>query len=540
MRRSILLAICDFLILSALSLSSGISQYHKPVEHINPTGPSLTASSGEVSPVQTEPSWRSEFAVTNERIQLIKAQKQIDQLAVSEAMLQQKQEQAKRELAQRDANIKSLEDINREIASRHSRLVQKASTDKELIRDIDSIVQDLSTKNKELSSDLTKKSFRIDNLAKLNTNLANENKQLSSTILSKEKQIETLDSRTESLKSGFKDLESVIKNKDQIIQQVKLTTEQIKKDNVALAGSLEKQRERLAKEISERELLADQRNKLKEQMNDVMIRVQEEHQQKKRELAQKDNTLSDTLAELKRKEDELTKLQIKLAKLSQGNGYVWEKYSSSSIKLDVSITEESSLSPKTQTRTGFYPEINIATKSYIVSEFESLGFSWSRITRNQVSKLQIVVGDKSNITAPIRYITETPEVCLIETGSTPSKNAVIPIGYEALLKRGLDDIYLFKKNGNSSELKCYFSVSEPGYVFTKNASSSSTTLSSSPGDFLFTKKGKLIGVFISYSKCYIIPTELQPTQFSSIPVTKTADATYFSEFSSAISELQKK
>ena len=534
MRRSILLAICDFLILSALSLSSGVTQYNNQTVHINSTG---DAESTELVPDKT---WKSEFKVTVEQIQLIKAQKEIERLATNESKLREKQIKTQNEIAKKEENIKALELVNNEMANRNNNLVKKINHDKSLIRNIDTIVQDLSSENKQLSTELNKKLFRIDSLGEINSNLTNLNKQMSENLLAKEKQISVLGERTETLKSSFRELENVIAVKDKTISQIKNSTESILEEKTTLEKMIEEQKHSLNQVSKEKETLQKEHSILKQILNDTQLVIDKERQNKKRELFAKDTQLEDTIDELKRKEDELKRLQLKLAKLSQGNGFVWEKYSGSSVKLDVKIIDTSSSTPKIKTSTGFIPEINIAGTNYLVAEFSSLGLSWNRIIRNQITTLDIIVGEKTHVTSPIKYIKDSPKVCFIQTKVNSSKTDVKTIGYERLLKRGLDDIYLFKRNGNSSELKCYFSSTEPGYVFTKNASSTSTTLSASPGDFLLTKKGLLIGVFVSHSKCYIIPPNLNRNQLAEIPITKPDNDKYYKEFSETIKLLQKK
>ena len=537
MKRSILLAICDFLILSALSLTSGVKQYHNPVEHLNPSGNIELGQQLELTP---DESWKSEFKVTDERIHLIKAQREINRLSDSELKLETEKLTALKDIAQRNENIKALESVNRVMISKNTDLAAKIDHDKALIRNIDSIVQDLSGTNEKLNSELKVKTFRIDNLGQINSELSNVNKQLTGNISAKDKQIEILGDRTNIIKESFSELESVIENKDKILQQVKRASQAIEQENTTLEGRLQTQTAKLAGERVSNETITAQHNALKIQLDEVQLAHTEGLQRKKHELLQKDNTLEDTLREMKRKDDELQRLEIKLAKLSQGNGYVWEKYSSSSVKFSVTIKEDSSMNPRPHIKTGFLPEINVDGQSYLISEFNSLGFGWDKIARNMIHTLEVVVGDKKRINTPIQYLTSNPKICLIPTSSTPSDQAVSTIGYSTLLKRGLDDIYLFKKNGNSSELKCYFSAAEPGFIFTKNASSASTTLSASPGDYLLTKTGKLIGVFVSHSKCYIIPNNLSNKLLSPIPITKDSGSKYFTEFSKTVKLLQKK
>ena len=525
MRRSILLAICDFLILSALSLSSGVTQYHKPAEHAD------VVSDGASTKLVPDKSWKSEFKVTGEQIRLYKAQKEIERLAASESRLKDEQSKAKQELLSREENIKALESINREIQDKNKDLVKKIEHDKSLIRNIDTIVQDLSTKNKELSTDLTKKAFRIDNLCKINSNLSRLNKQMKENINAKEKQVSVLEERTKTLKASFKELESVIADKDKTIQQVKKATDEVMKNNERLVESVEQHRMRLAQVEEQKKQLEDKRIELEKSLNNVKLEVLKEEQKRKHELLIKDVKLSDALDELKR-------LKLKLAKLSQGNGFVWEKYSGSSVKLDVKIVTVSEGKQRTMTSKGYIPEVEIDGDSYLLGEFSSLGFNWDRIVRNKVSELDILIGGKNKVEGPVKCLIKNPSICFIPIKSGLSKNSVKAIGYDALLKRGLDDIYLFKRNGNSSELKCYFSPAEPGYVFTKNAHSSSTTLSASPGDFLFTKKGRLIGVFVTHSKCYILPLELKKEQLSNIPVSKNKNEKYYIDFTKAIKKIR--
>jgi hypothetical protein len=528
MRKSILLAICDFLILSALSLSSGVtSQMQQQRQVVNPTGNEQPKS---LTPDKT---WKTKFKVTDEQIKLLKAQKKINLLSSEQDRIRKEKERVQQELLERTQRIVALKGDNKSILNKNKELLNKVKQDKELIRNIELVVQNLSSQNKNLATNLDEKSSKIKSLSQGNKNLKNLNQQIVQSLNAKKKEIEVLAEKAKTLQATFKDYEQIILTKDKTIVQVKSLMKQIEENNQKLAKDLNMT-------AKQKTLLEKRKRELETRLVDAQIAVQKEQQNRKRALFAKETALKDTLDKLKQKDSELKKLKDKLKKLSVGNGFVWEKYTASSTKIKVNIVDSSGMKPELRSLVAFAPKLDINGQAAFLTEFSSIGLDWSKILRNKITSFELTVGtDAKNVLEPIKYLTDNPKICFVQSPEKGVKNCVKTIGAALLLKRGLDDIYLFKKNGESSKLKCYFSIIDPGFVFT-NSVSSGNTLSAAPGDYLFTKKGQLIGIFVSHSKCYILPNDLSKLHYSTIPINKELGEKYYSKLTEAVKKILKK
>lgn len=476
MRRSILLAICDFLILSALSLSSGIGTGSSQVSQAIVQQPFSDASLDKITEA-----WLDDYKVTDEHIKLVQAQRELESLMNQRETLESQLSDIKVTAAEQE---KQLTQVDKSQQQLKSALDEKSRA----LKTIDSVVKDLSVKNLKLEDNLAQRDEELSILSEQTAEFKTKVSTLEESVEEKESHISSLKQQTGTLKNTF---EKVIADKDK---------------------SLKEEKKRSKEELKKAEDLLEEKHKLE--------------------------------VEKSAKDVELAMLKKELKTLKgEGKEYVWERYHNTATQLDFSITDISGLKPQKKEKSLFFPEITVEGNTYLVGESSVLSLGWDRIQRKKISDLSISIkvdAKKTEKAATMLYYKDLPRLILIPKQAGETEGALKVLGWENLLRRGLEGLYLFKIDGSSSPLNCYYSARSPGYLFTKNASSSSTTLSASPGDFLMTKKGELIGIFTNYSRCYVIPSPLELSNFKRIPLGRSPKEVYYDRFATAVLELQKK
>ncbi len=260
------------------------------------------------------------------------------------------------------------------------------------------------------------------------------------------------------------------------------------------------------------------------------------------------STLSQTNSRLKTVESELTSDALK-------------KYAQSVVKLSFAIRENRLfLSDYTASDLWFSPVISINGKSWIMGYFNSMTGIDKTSGHSRVTQLTYSItnpADKANVKKKLDgsmlVLKNDPRVCLIEVPAL--KKPMKALTFSALKKRGIDDLYLFKSStfGNKSgklDGRCSLNL-EPGkpYLHIRNSTrSTDAILKAEPGDFIISKQGQLVGIVVavevsnfgkkSEAKCFVLPDDLQLSQAKKISLKRQSGEEYYEAFAKAVNKLK--
>jgi len=490
MKRSILIAICDFLILSALSLSTGFKTSPADVAPISSEGLNSRKDITAVDSLEYfETGLWDKYNISQEQLKLISAERSIASLQIKlgarEKQLAEKEEQ----IGNLDKNVKSLE---KEQVSLKKDILEKGA---EITKQKDHI-SELNLKEKQLQGELGKSSESLKSATESMRLMLHDKERLNKRIKNQRDKIDEL------AKKG--DAKSQQKLSTQIVELKKMLTE-----NKQLEDRMKKDAVELAVLKKSNEMLAAERESLKQMLNT------------------KERQISDL-------QKSLTKMGSRSEKFE-----VWDKFSGAIKKIQIQMQHKDDINKRYFDTTYYLPVVDFDAKQYLISNFSSLGLGWSDIAEQSITELKVNISNKDEkggkrILGAIQSLNANPAVCLLPF---KAQQAIKPIGKKALIDRGVQNLFLLKKNGTNGKIECYFSEKYPDYIFTR---SKDRDFYSKPGDYLFTQEGDFIGVFTSFKSCYILPTSLKGFPTTPIPIMKKKNETVYKSFIKAALELKKR
>lgn len=639
MRRSVLIVICDFLILSALSLSTGVGQ--PGTSGGGSQSPTIASSASATKIATTYASF-----VSNEEIELFiertKAKQLADDFRALEIALKEKEQRVKalaqtkksleknaesltKNLSEREKKIKELADVASNLDQERTKLKNTVKAKDQTIQNLDMKTKTLLEEKTKLTATVKNKEATIVDLDKKAKALLVEKTQLTATIQQKEQKIKALDGKTQALlkekselhmivqdkekklgdlnkkalelASQRGNLESLIKNKETQILKLQQQTQTLSNAQSNLSQTVEQkaaqlaQLDKLTKELAEEkkklsrtlkekdnklwelnkniDLLAHEQKKLKTTIKDKEERIDflkksssilvegyaalkdviKDKDQNLEDLRKRNDEIKDSLKFVKTELTEVIdhkKEEIEtLRKQLKGSGYIWEKYRHSAMELFVHIRERSPFADNYLNEKLFLPEILVNGKRFLIGEFDSIGLGWSKIPDGQVLELsyKIVKKDKDakphELTKPIVVYTPEPKICLIPVPKEIKGSPLNPIGFKKLSERGLEGIYLFKKDGRSREVKCSFLTDGKDYLYIHDPMLENVEMKSEQGDFLFTKEGDFVGVLVADTKAFIFPTTIFKGEIELIPILKKHDERFYRQFASRVKAVKQ-
>jgi len=595
---SILVVICDFLVLSVLSLSLGVAPMN------------------------------SSFTGRGTRIDDYTANILLDELKAKSVQLAKARDallKAQRKLGYAETRSKRVKKLNADLAQVQSRLnyleaklkkrggeVGTLSKEKLLLRlekegirrlkvvtemsEAKAALQFEQAKNKELLNNMTAlrqdAMQRDDELTEKKTLLDERTQRLKSISDKLQKTESALGSTTGNLKTTKGDLRSSK-------QALNATKTRLKDIAVELTGTRGREKATLLDlsyvrgrlSATEKELAESRSHLTKSQKYTAVSEL--EHREAQKKIASLQNILKNAVVDLSKTQRELnvsktkaktvaeklmkistkekaTQIALRSIKESLGDAVqgglqndALEKYSLSAVLLKMDIQEERFLIDYKKSGTFYLPEVMVGDKRYLISSLDLLSGMRGLIKKSsKINKLSYMVSKPKNgkkplkIKTPLLSLNADNRVCLLEVPAV-RKNSVELLTYGGLRKRGLQNLTLFKyttfgEDSSSLDGRCSLGLKKgDNYLYIRNSVlKSAAQLKAEVGDFIMTKQGMFVGIAVEVEnfnsgrqqrvKCFVFSDDFSIKDAAKLPLTKRSGAEYFSDFAEAVAKINSR
>lgn len=595
MNRSILIIICDFMILSALSMSFGVA----PANY-SYTGSGTMIDDYTANMVITE--------LKKEKDRLEKSQKQLLDAQQTLGYLKGREEQLKlvsaelndararleilqSKMDKKDGEIGTLSkeqmhsQLEKEIQKRALLKVKLEEINTELnffknkyktsVDDLSAMRKHLMTAQQELSEKNTKLTVTSQELEKTKNTLEEKNKDLTDTKNVLNKTSNDLVTTKQKLSTTGRELESAQVQSREAGMDLAFSKGKLSATEKELAETRSRLDRTMNTGVSRDLELAEATKKIAD-LKAVLRNAVGDLSKTKGELDSFKTSITETTEELNRAKGELTQIksesQVAKTELKETRVRLTEaeeklrsdalqKYAQSVVKLAFQIKEKRFLVDYENAETLFLPEVNIGGSSYIVADLKIITGMFRDISSHEKVyalsyRLALPEGDTArsvNLDGPLLSLNADNRVCLLEVPSI-CKSQVKIISYSQLRKRGLQNLHLFKYNsygkGNCAlESRCSMSFSSNDkYLYIRNSTRrTDSELKAQLGDFILTKEGELVGVVVAVedfdlgrkqeAKCFIFPDNINLKDSVAIPILKQPKQEYFTSFSKTVDNM---
>ncbi|UDQ97480.1 hypothetical protein AAEX28_10695 [Lentisphaerota bacterium WC36G] len=624
MNKSILIVICDFIVLSVLSLSTGLnpeftkdSNYSGNVlvtaQNIDKILKGLAEREKKVQQMEKQ--------LQKNSTQLLSKDSALAKIAATLEASQQQNVKAEKVLKQQAQ-------LNKEISDQLAKKIAEG-LEKERLLAIEKSQRnatELTIKKVSQENEQTKKQLNkiVESKQELEKELSKKNivlAQKASQLYGLSKEVTALEKTTKEQQAKLKDeqqkLELSSKKVTNLQQEVKKHQEDNEEffDRLAYAqGKLastqielenaKKEAEKLSQNLKDKKvILKKYQNSIKAKHNQL-VAANRELRTKDSQLAQATTKLNDTATELNNVANELKEKSVKLTNVTTSlenkeqqlsqvtkkvgalkdnlettksqllrtgsildetikkmQNDVLKSYQNSALKLSYSIEEKGLFSSSINSKVLYIPEISGAEFNYILADFNKLFdipqskiASYSKV-RNVKYSFNDAVEPKVNslLNGMILALKIDPRVCLI---AIPKRERGLNIiNRNDLLKRGLNELYLFKNDSFGEESvrldeRVSFSLDKKdNYLYIRNSSKhlEDGQLFAQEGDFVLTKAGEYVGLVVSVdkktkvAKCFIMPDTVDLGNSYHIPLTKQDVATnYYENFARKVNTISEK
>ena len=563
MNRSILIVMCDFIVLSVMSFSTGVAPAN------------MHYGSGTVVSDRTALIILEELK--RKKVTLELAEKELIAARASDAKLKEVQQEMARIQAQLEkmkkpgqaetaktaavktqidasladlANLKSkfsdadLDILRKRIAMGHEQLNEKTA---KLLASTEEL---LNTKNRLSAAENLLKDTRTD-LDKTKSSLNQAQEKLQGTS----KELETFKGKvTESqmdlsftrgkLNVTEKELAESRSKLERNVKATMLT-------NLELAETKKKMDDLtnvIKNAVSDLSATRSELESTKKEYNET----RDKYENKQRELLESRGFQQATQTAL-----EETKIRLKEAE-ERLHSDALQKYSQATVKLDFSIKEKRFLGDYSSSESYYLPEIAIGEKNYLAVNFKVITGLFKDITGHaKVYDLNYAIGEPletdagklKKVDGPIYSLNVDNRVCLLEIPSM--RKALKPLSFTQLKSRGLQNLYLFKPNDFGKrtcnlEGRASLNLSAGDkYLYIRNSTRrTDSELKAELGDFIITKEGDFVGLIVAVedfdlgrkqdAKCFIMPDNFKVSEAYEIPITRQKDQPLYSDFMKAV------
>ncbi len=539
MNRSILIIICDFLVLSAMSLATGTGEARgtKTV----PASAIVQVTRNEyLDQMREEVEKRAQVQTEKNTLETDKAQ-----LEAERARLEAEMQRIRQILAQtqNDATVKAAE-------------LQRAQAQ---LQDKDKQLNLATAKQELLASELNLNRGQITALSVDLQKTKDDVKRVNQQLTAREGELKLSTGRMREAELGL------------AMTTGKLNTTE--KELAEAKGKVEKsQRAIFEKEVE----LAETRTKLenmKNLLNDAvgsLSTTQKELATTKQELTASAKEREEARVELaqvaekaKAAVDTLEDAKTRLAQAEeQLRSDALTKYAAAAVEVTLNLENERLLLNAKVNEKIYLPEVTIDGKTYLASTFRALtGTTKIHTGYNKVIRLDYQMKRPEStdetvpMTGPVLTLNADNRVALVEVAE--AKGEPLPVlTFSQLKERGLQDLTLFKFNSFGKETtsldgRCSLNLSgNEHYMYIRNSVRNRSELAAEEGDFIISRQGQLVGVVVAVhgydfgnkeeAQCFIFPDKFNPEDTLALPIVKGEGEKTYSDFVKVLRELQEK
>ena len=240
---------------------------------------------------------------------------------------------------------------------------------------------------------------------------------------------------------------------------------------------------------------------------------------------------------------------------------VLSSYGEAAALLRINVLEKRLIVDQSSQSLFCIPLVELAGKTVMISNFNNLtGNSAAPLNFRDILNLSYRAAapggkDAVTVTTPLLVGKNDPRVAAVEVkieGRTPLKT----IFADALRKRGVENLYLFKANSGGKESaslgdRCSLDFASGEDVLYIRNGRSATELKAVPGDLILTKEGEFAGVVVAAespvfnrredARCMLFRSDFAWDKMTvSVPVIKRPGEKFFGEFAQRMRALHEK
>lgn len=566
MNRSILIVMCDFIVLSVMSLSTGVAPAN------------MHYGSGTVVSDRTAIIILEELKRKKATLEL--AEKELLAARQSDAKLKEVQQEMARIQAQMEKLKKPEQADTKAVKTQiDSSLAELANLKSKFSdADLDMLRKRIAMNHEQLNEKTAKLLASTEELLNVKNRLAAAENLLKDTKTDLDKTKSSLNQAQEKLQGTARELD-VYKGKVTESQiDLSFTRGKLNVTEKELAESRSKiERNVKAAMLTNLELaetkkkMDDLKNVIKNAVSDLSAtrselestkreynETREKYESKQRELLESRGFQQATQTAL-----EETKIRLKEAE-ERLRSDALQKYSQATVKLDFTIKEKRFMGDYSSSESYYLPEIVIGDKNYLAVNFRVITGLFKDITGHaKVYDLNYAIGEPletdagklKKVDGPIYSLNVDNRVCLLEI--PPTKKALKPLSFTQLKSRGLQNLFLFKPNdfgkrtcNLEGRASLNLSVGDK-YLYIRNSTRrTDSELKAELGDLIVTKEGDFVGLIVAVedfdlgrkqeAKCFIMPDNFKVTEAYEIPITKPQDQKLFLGFMKAVEFISAK
>ncbi len=318
--------------------------------------------------------------------------------------------------------------------------------------------------------------------------------------------------------------------------------------------------ERNARLLKSKDIELNERKRQMEEMQKVVRRAVTELAQTKKELSESRGREHSAEVKLAGSRSDLAAKNAELQRIAEQNkNDVFERYSQSVMTLTCHIREERFLSDNDYRGTFYLPVIKIQGKKYLAGSFRQIFGGYNNLlTYRKIRLFNLLTGNPADKKSGkyfggAVYLPENaPGIVLFELPENPQTKQVLPvIGLDALRRYNVQELYLFG-SGSFGKESCAlgtraslnFASNDPA-LYIRNSNSPSE-VKARVGDFVLTRTGEFVGVVTAVTRsgmnrkeearCTLFPAALKMKRLEA----GSADAEgYFTAFGNALKKMME-
>ena len=583
MNRSILIVICDFIITSMIYLNGGFSAIESPFQD----GGGATIDRSAVNVIINElenkqrelAAARKALAEKNvkageEKLRARELNRVTNELAKTRSKLEFMQRRAR--LTRENAGPMTAADVQKELEAeilkknraiaRYEQLQSELAASRENLRRNDQNMLHLRQQHNALLKELAARAASLETAQSKLSSAAGEVARLSERLVAREAELNRQQRDIGSMKSELAAVRGDLTAAHNTTRGVRQKLSNAESELAFLRGRSNAMEKELAN--TRDQLLASEKSVKAREIELAAARTRLENMQSvlKNAVTDLTNTRTKLSGESTLREQAQTQLaQLKgdynavSAKLQNAENKlrsdVLTRYSQATVKLQQRIREKRLLMDRQENEELYLPVVSIYNKRYIISALSTLaGSRRNSSALSDVTELAYLIstpagGDKAPLSRLVKPILIDKSDCRVAFMEVPENKTGKPLKVltkEALKKRGIQDLYLFKvgsfgKDSTILDSRCSMSFeSDDDYLYIRNGARVSSELKADIGDLVLTKQGELVAVVVAVenydfsrqqeARCFVFSELPDVKSLPQIPVVKGSGQADYREF----------